>query len=140
MLDHEPCGLLRRLAAVLYDSIVVLGLLLIATVPVVVIAGGAMEQSLAFRIGLRIYLLAVAFAFFGGFWRFGGQTIGMRSWRIRVVGVDGTRVGWREAAIRFGVAILSWAALGLGFLWSLIDRERRTWHDVASGTRLIRSR
>lgn len=139
MTDHQPCGLLRRLAAALYDAIIVVALLFIATVPVVLVTGGAMEDSLAFRIGLRIYLLAVAFAFFGGFWHFGGQTLGMRSWRVRVVHVDGTRVGWREAAIRFGVAILSWAALGLGFLWSLVDRDCRTWHDVASGTRLIRS-
>lgn len=138
MTEWNYCGLGRRLLAILYDSIVVLAILFIATLPVVLLTGGALEDSLLYRTVLRAYELLVAFAFFGGFWRSGGQTIGMRAWRIRVIRDDGGRLSWRDAAVRYLVAIVSWALLGLGFVWSLFDRERRTWHDMASHTRLIR--
>ena len=139
MSELVNCGLARRLAAIFYDTIVLIAIVMAATVPVVLLAGGAIEQSLVFRTAMRIYELLIGFAFFGGFWRFGGQTIGMRAWRIRVVRTDGGPCHWRDAALRYLVAILSWAVLGLGFLWSLIDGERRTWHDIASDTRLIRT-
>lgn len=138
MTEWNACGLGRRLLAILYDSIVVLAILFIATVPVVLVTGGALEESVVYRAALQAYELLVAFAFFGGFWRAGGQTIGMRAWKIRVVRDNGQRLGWRDAALRYLVAIISWAALGLGFAWSLFDREHRTWHDIASHTRLIR--
>lgn len=138
MSEYTHCGLARRLAAILYDSIVLIALLMAANLPVVMLLGGAMEESPAFRIGMTAYDLLVAFAFFGGFWRFGGQTIGMRAWRVRVVRTDGGHCRWRDAAVRYAVAILSWGVLGLGFLWSVVDGERRAWHDIASGTRLVR--
>lgn len=139
MTEWVYCGLGRRLLAILYDTIVVLAVLFIATVPVVFLTGGALEESLLYRTALQAYELLVGFAFFGGFWRFGGQTIGMRAWRIRVVRANGERLRWRDAALRYLVAIMSWAVLGLGFVWSLFDPERRTWHDMASGTRLVRT-
>ena len=135
----QSAGLGRRLLAIVYDAIIVLALLFVASVPVVVLTGGPVEQSLLYRSSLQIYELLVAFAFFGGFWHHGGQTLGMRAWRIRIVRDDGTAIGWRDAAVRFLVAIVSWAVFGFGFLWSLVDAERRTWHDIASNTRLIRT-
>lgn len=138
MTEWNYCGLGRRLLAIFYDSIVVLAILFIATVPVVLLTGGALEESLLYRTALQAYELLVAFAFFGGFWRAGGQTIGMRAWRIRVIRDNGEHLRWRDAAVRYLVAIVSWAVLGLGFAWSLFDRERRTWHDIVSHTRLIR--
>ena len=71
-------------------------------------------------------------------WRRGGQTLGMRPWRLKVVARDGRIAGARALWLRYAVATLSLLAGGLGFLWSLVDRERRTWHDLASGTVLVR--
>jgi uncharacterized RDD family membrane protein YckC len=138
MTEWNYCGLGRRLLAILYDSIVVLAILFIATVPVVFVTGGALDECLLYRTALQAYELLVAFLFFGVFWRAGGQTIGMRAWRIRVIRDNGERLRWRDAALRYVVAIVSWAMLGLGFAWSLFDHERRIWHDIASRTLLIR--
>lgn len=71
-------------------------------------------------------------------WKGIGQTLGMRPWRLKVLGRDGRNAGARALWIRYAVATLSLAAAGLGFAWSLVDRERRTWHDLASGTVLVR--
>jgi uncharacterized RDD family membrane protein YckC len=84
----------------------------------------------------RAYLVSTCLLFFIWFWTHGGQTLGMRAWRLKVVGVDGGPIGWRAAVVRCFGAILSWSALGLGYLWILVDREKLAWHDRMSATRL----
>lgn len=71
-------------------------------------------------------------------WRRGGQTLGMRPWRLRVVGANGHAATWRALWLRYAVGTLSLLAVGFGFWWGWLDRERLTWHDRVSGTRLVR--
>ncbi|GAB3734729.1 RDD family protein [Luteimonas pelagia] len=71
-------------------------------------------------------------------WRRGGQTLGMRPWRLRLVTADGAPPATRALWLRFAVGTLSLAAAGAGFWWAWIDRDRLAWHDRASGTRLVR--
>ena len=71
-------------------------------------------------------------------WRRGGQTLGMRPWRLSVVGADSRVPDNRQLWIRYAVGSLSLLAAGLGFWWAWIDRDRLTWHDRASHTRLVR--
>ena len=71
-------------------------------------------------------------------WRRGGQTLGMRPWRLRVRGIDGAAPTWRAALLRYLVGTASLLLAGLGFWWAWIDRDRLTWHDRASGTRIRR--
>lgn len=71
-------------------------------------------------------------------WRRVGQTLGMRPWRLKVTTPDGRLAPAGKLWLRYAVAIVSLLAGGLGFLWSLVDRDRRTWHDLASGTVLVR--
>ena len=70
------------------------------------------------------YLLAISFGFYGWFWTHGGQTLGMRAWRLKALTADGQAVSWRHAIIRVAAAHVSLFALGLGYLWLLIDREK----------------
>jgi uncharacterized RDD family membrane protein YckC len=86
----------------------------------------------------RLALLAVTVAYFVVSWMRGGQTIGMRAWRLRVERADGARLTLLGALLRFVVAGFSLAAAGAGMLWSLVDRDRRTWHDLAAKTRVVR--
>lgn len=71
-------------------------------------------------------------------WSRGGQTLGMRPWRLRVVGMEDAVPTRKQLAIRYLVGSLSLLAAGLGFWWAWFDRERLTWHDRASGTRVVR--
>ena len=119
----------------LYD-----GLLLFA---VEAVAAGALSWYLGYvpddgNPAYFAFLLVVAFAFYGGFWTTGGQTLGMKTWRLRVETEAGGTLGCKAALIRFAMALVSWLPLGLGFLHMLWDRRRRTWHDWASGTRIVR--
>jgi uncharacterized RDD family membrane protein YckC len=85
-------------------------------------------------------LLAIAAAFFGGFWARGGQTVGMRTWRIRVVREDGTALTLPRALARFAAGIVALAPAGLGLWWSVLDPAKRGWHDRWTGTRVVRVR
>ena len=84
-----------------------------------------------------MWLLAGAYAVAS--WRRGGQTLGMRPWRLQVIAADGNAPSWRALGVRYAVATASLLLGGLGFWWAWLDRERLTWHDHASGTRMIRS-
>lgn len=91
---------------------------------------------------LQLLLWGLSWAVAGAYavlsWRRGGQTLGMRPWRIKLVAADGGVPGLRALWLRYAVGTLSLLAGGLGFWWAWWDRERLTWHDRASGTRLLR--
>ena len=134
---NEPSprvGLHLRLGAIFYDSMLLLALLFLASVPPTLLHGGAMEGQWWYR----LYLLLIAYLFFAGFWHHGGQTLGMRAWRIRLVDGQGSSPGWGACTIRFALALLGWLPLGLGYWWALWDRDSLSWHDRGSATRLVR--
>lgn len=132
---NKPCGLVRRLAAAFYDALLVIALLIFATALLLPITHGqAIEVANGYY---RLYLLLIAFCYYAWCWTHGGQTVGMRAWRVRVCKPSGESIGLDQALIRFLAAPLSLAALGLGFAWSLFDRRGRTWHDLLSASILV---
>jgi uncharacterized RDD family membrane protein YckC len=122
--------------AMLYDAVAILALLMAATA--LAMLAGFRELSVVNDPLYAAYLLAVWFAYLGWCWRRGGMTLGMRAWRIRIETLDGQRPGRMQCLGRFLASLLSAALGGAGFLWSLIDREQRCWHDGLSATRLLR--
>lgn len=129
-----------RFAAALYDLFPLLGLWM-GTAFIALWLGGDIDAAhppRAFRSAEQFALVAVTAAYFVLSWARGGQTIGLRAWRARVVTGAGNDVPWPRALLRFAVALVSLGALGAGFLWCLVDRDRRAWHDIAAGTRLVR--
>ncbi|MDZ4304699.1 MAG: RDD family protein, partial [Pseudomonas sp.] len=51
---------------------------------------------------------------------------------------DGSRISLWQALLRFVVSIASWLCAGLGFIWSLVDKKQRAWHDIYSDKQLVR--
>lgn len=136
----DTAGLARRLAALVYDSLLLLGLWFATAALLLAASGGQLshaDRPTWLLVLLRASLVLVTFLFWGGFWTHGGQTLGMRAWRLRLVSDDGGPISWRQAVRRCLAALLSLAVLGLGYLWIPIDPQRRAWHDRLSGTRVI---
>jgi len=134
-------SLLRRLAAICYDAVLVFGvLLLLWTLYYFALSALSGQEDVGHSPLAQLYwplaLLAMV-GFHVWFWSHGGQTLGMKSWRVRVVTEDGNDPGLRQALLRYLWAWVSAAALGLGFMWALFDRQQLTWHDRMSGTRLV---
>lgn len=131
---------MRRLAAMFYDGLLLVALWFMVTALLLAVSGGYManpDRPLWLLSTLRVSLLLVTFMFFAGFWTHGGQTLGMRAWRLKLISASGDPVTWKQALWRFAAAIPSIGAFGLGLIWMLLDKERCAVHDRLSGTRLI---
>ena len=127
-------SLLRRFGAILYDSLLVLALMILGTLPFVAVRGGQPVDP--GNLPYQLTLLAIADLFFVGVWCGYGRTLGMQAWRVQMELADGAKPGVAAASKRFFAAIISWLPAGLGFWWSVWDSEGLAWHDRLSGTRL----
>lgn len=132
---RKTVGLVRRLAAIFYDSLLCLAILFAATAVLLPFTEGEAVGSGTWW--YTMYLLVVCYGYFGWFWTHDGQTLGMMAWRFEVRTESGRRLNWQDAAVRFAAALLAWAPAGLGFLWALFDPQRLAWHDRLSGTKLV---
>lgn len=158
----KNASLARRLGAMLYDSLLVLAILFVATVPFIIAAG---EQPVTDSIFYQLCMLGLIFAFFVGFWIGPGRTLGMQSWRLQLVSDANAEPGIAKACLRFAVAALlllpaviglfaqivnnargehpgligfAWLLpAGLFFFWQLIDPRGLSLQDRMSGTRLL---
>tara|TARA_E500000075_G_C6891471_1_gene269743 strand:+ start:253 stop:687 length:435 start_codon:yes stop_codon:yes gene_type:complete len=132
--EFQSAGLFRRLAAILYDSLLIIAMWLITTLLLVAfINDGAALQGPLFQFGLYFE----ACLFYSYFWRLRGQTLGMQVWKIKLISPSLQTLSWQECFARLFFALVSVSMLGLGFIWMLFDHERLTWHDRASGTRVV---
>jgi uncharacterized RDD family membrane protein YckC len=128
-------GVVRRLASALYDLLLCVALVLIATFPWLAIFGDSIHGWR--RHALQLWVLLVVGAYFVWFWTQGGQTLAMKTWHVRLVRArDGGRVGVWQGAHRFLLAVLGTLAAGLGFWWAFLDRDGQFLHDRLAGTAL----
>ncbi len=131
---HPSLG--RVLGAIIYDSLILFALFMIAGFIVIPVLGRP-PTGQGEHLFFQVLLLVIAYLFFCWFWTHGGQTLGMRAWKIRLLNLNNETVTWSVATGRFCLAILSWLLLGLGYLSMLWDREGLSWHDRLSSTYLI---
>ena len=130
----EQAGCLRRLIAAVYDWLLVVALMMLLSMPFVALLDDAIRPgNNLYRLGL----LLVALVFFSGFWARGGQTLGMKAWRLQLTTIDGFPVSYPQAILRFLCACISALPAGLGFWWMLWDADQRSWHDRWSNTTII---
>lgn len=128
-------SLLRRLASLLYESLVLTAILLIATAIFLAVFGSATEQPK--RYFLQLYLWLVAAAYFIWCWLHGGQTLAMRTWRIRLVDRADGAITFQQAIKRYLLATMGLMFFGAGFLWALFDRQALFLHDRLTGCQLV---
>ena len=151
---------LKRLLAALYDTFLVLATLFIATAITLPFTKG--EVAANSRIYMSFYLLFVAYIFFAWFWTHGGQTLGMRVWKQKLMSLDGKTISWQQAFIRFITALPAWGLfiIGLilwiksdiaeslttipgwtfaltGFVWIMLNTKSNNWRDKLSGSHVV---
>jgi len=131
-----PASLRARLAAMVYELLLVVAVLFIASFVFIRLTGNA--QSGWHQVIFRFYLVAVLFAYFSTFWLRSGQTLAMKTWRIKLVDLQGGLIPLKQAALRFLLAALGLSFFGLSIVWAWFDRDRQFLHDRLAKTRLVR--
>lgn len=135
----------RRLAALGYDSLllgavmfVTVGLLVwlyqLSNLPMVELNGVEHPPAWFSAWVVRTILLLIIVGFYGYFWRHGGQSLGMRAWRIRTERPDARRLSWGQVLIRCAVGL---GTFGIGFLLVPLSNKGQALQDIASNTRTV---
>jgi uncharacterized RDD family membrane protein YckC len=140
--NASSAGIARRLAALLYDALLLVGLLMVFTFAVLPFTHGSAvlpDTAGAWVYLYRAGLVAVVAAYFVGNWLHSGQTLGMRAWHLYVQDADGSRLRLLPALLRFLLAVAAWLPAGIGVLWLYLDPARLTLHDRLAKTRMIHS-
>jgi uncharacterized RDD family membrane protein YckC len=136
----SSAGFARRFAALLYDALLIVALLMAFTGLVLFVTRG--HALLADTVGGWVYLyrfglFAVIGAYFILNWMHSGQTLGMRAWSLHAVDSAGKRLTLGPATLRFACALLAWMPAALGVLWLYVDPDRLALHDRLSSTRTV---
>ncbi len=136
--DTVSPPLWRIFASMFYDLWLVLAIWLIGvTIDTLIRHALTGSGYMGNHLLLQMYLVISPGFFYAWFWTHGGQTLGMRSWRIRVITAQGKALNWRQASTRYLGSVLSLATFGLGYFWVLFSKDKMTWHDKLSHTRLV---
>jgi uncharacterized RDD family membrane protein YckC len=138
--NAQAPGLFRRLAAMLYETLLLAAVVIVAafvyTVLVQRLTGADLTQGLA-RLAFQVYLLMVMLGYFLYFWSQGRQSLAMRTWRMLILNEDGTPLRCLDALRRLAFALITLAPLGFGLWWTLFDKDQQTWYDRLARTRTL---
>ena len=142
--EHDPSALApghdparsRLLASLFYETILLAGVLFLASALFTGLIHGTVSGWS--RVMLQLWLATVAGIYFCGQWSRTGQTLPMKTWRLRLVDYRGRPASLLRCTARYVGALAGAIACGIGFLWIFFDRDRRYLHDRMAGTRIIR--
>jgi uncharacterized RDD family membrane protein YckC len=128
-------GLLRRLGSLLYETLVFVALWLLGSALFTMIYGGVAEGRQRWL--LQLLCLLLISGYFLWCWTHGGQTLAMKTWRIRLVDARGSTPTLAAAVRRYPLAAAGLLLGGAGLWWALLDRDGQFLHDRLAGTRLV---
>jgi uncharacterized RDD family membrane protein YckC len=137
--NYPTAPLLRRLAALAYDGLILIALyIMVGMVLVAIIKTISGEFPGGFPASVNLSLMfTICFLYYSHSWRKGGQTIGMKAWRLRITTLDGSHIRLSHCMLRTSMGFFSLVIFGVGFFWAWLDKQQRTWHDMASLTRIV---
>jgi len=134
-LTLEPAGWGRRVLCMVYESLIVVALVLAGGLFALVLPSGADGVDGLSRFALQVWIGGLISAYFAGcWWRF-GQTLAMKTWRLVVTTQDGASLTPARALKRLLLAAMT---LPVSVVWPLVDRDRQFLHDRLAGTRVWR--
>ena len=128
-------GIRRRLVSMLYEGLVVFSILLIGfLLPQIVLSGFGWTISPR---ALWIHILVLLMIYFVWCWLNGGQTLPMKTWKLRIINADNSPLRPMQAVLRYLIAWPSILLFGIGISWAMFDKDQQFLHDRLGGTMII---
>lgn len=125
-----PASVFRRVAAFLYDCLLLIAIFFVVTSIALTVTNGEAIQHYSYK----LLLLVVAWIFFAWFWINGGQTLGMRAWRIKLVNNTHEKIDLQATLTRFVTGLFTF---GFTLLFALLRKDKRCLHDLLSRTHVV---
>ena len=131
-------GLMRRLLALLYDSILIIGIYMSYVILVTYLNGSALEGQLEILF-LQFSFIIFIFLFYCYFWKFNnGQTLGMQVWKIKLVSSGNEEININKMVLRCALSMIFSLVFLSNFIFIIFNKERKTLGDYFSKTKLLR--
>lgn len=125
----------KRFVAMIYELFLLIALWFVATALFVMLFD---HVNLALkRHILQVFLWCVAGVYFVWHWKKTGQTLAMKTWRLRLVSSNGAFLNMEEAVMRYVLASLGLLIFGIGFWWAFFDQEGQFLHDRLLSKRIL---
>ena len=136
----QSAGFLKRILALVYDSLLIAAIVLVLSLLLVLVNGGYPESG-SFVSFIQFFILVFTGPiFYSYFWIVNkGQTTGMQAWRIKLVTTDETELNINKTMLRCLISTISFACLGLGYLWILYHKDDLSWSDILTKTKVIKT-
>ncbi|HTH95115.1 MAG TPA: RDD family protein [Rhodocyclaceae bacterium] len=129
-------GLRRRFAGLAYEALLLLGVLSVTFLLPHLVLGMAFNLVAPGWL-LVVHIFLVLGAYFLWYWRHGGQTLAMQTWKLQLVRADGGVPEMWRLALRYALTWPSLLFYGAGIIWAFLDRDRQFLHDRLAGTRIV---
>tara|TARA_Y100000590_G_scaffold12703_1_gene15423 strand:- start:309 stop:728 length:420 start_codon:yes stop_codon:yes gene_type:complete len=136
----QSASFLKRILALVYDSLLIAAIVLVLSLLLVLVNGGYSESG-SFVSFIQFFILVFTGPiFYSYFWIVNkGQTTGMQAWRIKLVTTDETELNINKTMLRCLISTISFACLGLGYLWILYHKDDLSWSDILTKTKVIKT-
>ena len=136
----QSAGFLKRILALVYDSLLIAAIVLVLSLLLVLVNGGYPESG-SFVSFIQFFILVFAGPiFYSYFWIANkGQTTGMQAWKIQLVTIDETELNIKKTMLRCLISTISFACFGMGYLWILYDKDNLSWSDILTKTKVIKT-
>ena len=136
----QPAGFLKRVLALVYDSLLIGAIVLVLSLLLVFVNDGYPESG-SFVSFIQFFILVFAGPiFYSYFWIANkGQTTGMQAWKIKLVTIDETELNIKKTMLRCLISTISFVCFGLGYFWILYDKNNLSWSDILTKTKVIKT-
>ncbi len=131
-------SILKRIAACGYELLILIAIWLICAGVFIALFGDATAGLK--RFALQLSLWSITGAYFVWCWKKSGQTVAMKTWKLRLVSQSGLPLTYQQLVLRYIFASFGLFAAGAGFLWMVFDRESLFLHDRLTGCRVVNAR
>ena len=136
----QPAGFLKRVLALVYDSLLIGAIVLVLSLLLVFVNGGYPESG-SFVSFIQFFILVFAGPiFYSYFWIANkGQTTGMQAWKIQLVTIDETELNIKKTLLRCLISTISFVCFGLGYFWIFYNKNNLSWSDILTNTKVIKT-
>lgn len=135
-----PTPFYRRIGAIIYDLLLhaALWMIVAGAFTGLVLRGQVLAQEHQWLLQITLFplLVLISFSFSSYFWLKNQQTLGMQAWRLKIVNKHGEKLSLKDAVYRFFFTLIT---LGIGTLWCLFDKEKRSVQDILTPTQILYS-